>query len=255
MYVPRLLLTALVGALTMVLVAVLGSGVGSAPAQAAEAPESPDFPTALSYSWLNLEATPPGANDWSCRPSQRHPRPVVLLHGTWENRYANFAKLSPELKREGYCVFALNYGWQPTSLFGLHPAVKGTADIRRSSKELAAYVEKVLGTTGAPQVDIVGHSQGGMMPRQYLKFDGGANPANPAANKVHTLVGFGPTNHGTTLSGLATLSDALGVTEYGNVLLGDSATQQVKGSPFLAELNAGGDTMPGVNYIDRKSVV
>ena len=53
--------------------------------------------------------------------------------------------------------------------------------------------------TGASQVDIVGHSQGGMMPRYYIKFLGGAA-------KVHTLVGLAPSNHGTTLDGLFTLA-------------------------------------------------
>ena len=37
---------------------------------------------------------------------------------------------------------------------------------------------------------MVGHSQGGMMPRYYIKFLGGAG-------KVDDLVGLSPSNHGT----------------------------------------------------------
>ncbi len=59
-------------------------------------------------------------------------------------------------------------------------------------------MQKVLAATGAKQVDIVGHSQGGMMPRYYLRFLGGAA-------KVETLVGLAPSNHGTTVNGLFTL--------------------------------------------------
>src|SRR5689334_749169 len=75
---------------------------------AAAGPELPDFPAALLYSVAQPDASPAGANDFACRPSSRHPRPVVLVHGTYENRFDNFARLSPSLKRDGYCVFALN---------------------------------------------------------------------------------------------------------------------------------------------------
>ena len=49
----------------------------------------------------------------------------------------------------------------------------------------------MLAATGAAKDSIVGHSQGGMMPRYYLKFLGGAA-------KVDALVGLAPSNHGTT---------------------------------------------------------
>ena len=60
-------------------------------------------------------------------------------------------------------------------------------------------MNKVLAATGAKKVDLVGHSQGGMMPRYYIKNLGGAS-------KVNTLVGLAPSNHGTTLEGLFTLA-------------------------------------------------
>jgi triacylglycerol esterase/lipase EstA (alpha/beta hydrolase family) len=56
--------------------------------------------------------------------------------------------------------------------------------------ELATFVNSVLGATGAKKVDLVGHSQGGMMPRYYIGFLGGAK-------YVHHLVGIAPSNHGT----------------------------------------------------------
>jgi len=209
---------------------------------AGEGPERHFFTQALGYSLVHLDRDAPGSNDWGCRPSSVRPRPVVLVHGTWENRYNNFARMSPALKRAGFCVFALDYGDDPDNVISLHPAVKGTGDIRRSAEELAAFVDRVLAATGAAKVDIVGHSQGGMMPRQYLKFGGGAN-------KVGSLITLGATHHGTTLSGIATLVGRLGLLGLAGLVIGTAALQQAVGSPFLAELNAGGDTVPGVNYL------
>ncbi len=105
---------------------------------------------------------------------------------------------------------------------------------------MSDFVDKVLAATGASKVDLVGHSQGGMMPRYYIKNLGGAS-------KVKTLVGLAPSNHGTTLNGLFTLA---GYFPGANLLLADcpACQQQEAGSPFITSLNAGSETDPGVNY-------
>ncbi|WP_024793111.1 esterase/lipase family protein [Tomitella biformata] len=191
---------------------------------------------------------PPGADDWDCEPTAEHPRAVVLVHGTYGNR-DNWNALSPQLKANGFCVFALNYGADPSSLAGEQRGYFGTGDIAKSAGELAAFVDRVLDATGAAQVDLVAHSQGGPMSRQYLRFDGGADAADPGRNKVRTLVTAGATNHGTTLSGLGLLiagnPDAEALT---TPVVSQAGVQQLVGSAFITRLNAGGDTMPGVHY-------
>ncbi|HEY2166895.1 MAG TPA: alpha/beta fold hydrolase [Jatrophihabitantaceae bacterium] len=187
--------------------------------------------------------SPPGVNVWACRPGAAHPRPVILLPGTLWTVQDSFAALGPILANAGYCVFGLDYGTtELTRLTGGRSAADG--DIATSAAELATFVDRVLATTQAAQVDIVGWSQGGMMPRWYLRFLGGAA-------KVHRLIGLAPSNHGTTLDGLFRLVSETRLV-LGQPLLSligcPACTEQQNTSPFIAALNAGGDTVAGVRY-------
>jgi triacylglycerol esterase/lipase EstA (alpha/beta hydrolase family) len=193
---------------------------------------------ALGYLHASPTASPPGANNWSCRPSPEHPRPVVLVHGTFADMSDSWQALSPLLVDNGYCVFALNYGAADGSAaLGIY----GVGDIARSALQLSMFIGRVLSATGASQVDVVGHSQGGMMPRYYLKYLGGAA-------KVHTLVGLAPSNHGSTLDGLTSLASYFpGSDNFVSTWCG-ACSEQEAGSAFLDDLNAGGETVPGVHY-------
>jgi triacylglycerol esterase/lipase EstA (alpha/beta hydrolase family) len=162
---------------------------------------------------------PPGANDPTCKPASAHPYPVVLLHGTFFDMIASWNEIAPVLRANGYCPWALDYGFNATQ------------DIPRSAGQLQTFVDQVLKTTGASKVDIVGHSQGGMMPRYYMKFLGGSA-------KVNDLVGLSPSNHGTTNP----LVGPVGVA--GCV----ACVQQARGSAFMRNLNAGDETPGDVDY-------
>ncbi|MFI8942555.1 alpha/beta fold hydrolase [Streptomyces syringium] len=166
-----------------------------------------------------LDVPPGGANDWSCKPDSAHPQPVVLVNGTFKLMAENWSKLSPKLKEAGYCVFAFNYGNFETD------------PIPQSAAELRDFVEAVQGATGAAKVDIVGHSQGGMLPRYYVKFLGGAD-------KVDDLVGIVPSNHGTKNP----LAIPAGWTFC------PSCVDQQAGSELLQKLNAGDETPAGPDY-------
>ncbi|MFD4603204.1 esterase/lipase family protein [Streptomyces sp. NPDC058464] len=177
-----------------------------------------------------------GWNDYSCRPSAAHPRPVILVHGTLGNSVDNWLSLAPYLEGRGYCVFSLDYG----QLDGV-PVFYGLGPIDKSAEQLSAFVDKVLAATGAAKADLVGHSQGGMMPRYYLRFLGGAA-------KVNALVGLAPDNHGATISGLTNLLPYFPGAEDLIKATTPGLADQIPGSAFLTKLNAGGDTVPGVHY-------
>jgi triacylglycerol esterase/lipase EstA (alpha/beta hydrolase family) len=221
-----------IGSWLVIVVAVVSATAIAASAATLPVPYS--FGVGVTAELLHPGSAPPGSNNFSCRPSSAHPRPVVLVHGTFGDMTDSWQALSPLLANNGYCVFAFNYGGADGN------PIQGYGQIETSAAQLGAFVDHVLAATGASKVDIVGHSQGGMMPRYYLKFLGGAA-------KVGTLVGLAPSNHGTNLFGLTGL---LGALPGGSSFTAScpACTEQLTGSTFLQHLNAGGDTLAGVKY-------
>lgn len=220
----------------------------TAPDAAAQSALTPISAAALE----RMGKAPEGANDWTCTPSEAHPRPVILIHGTDTDMQESWPALSPELASQGYCVFALNYGAMPVQ-WDRDRLVWGIDDIEQSAVELSRFVDAVLLSTGAAQVDLVGHSQGGTMARQYLKFNGGANPAGPSPSKVDRLITLGATNHGTSFNGLQhlyVLATSLGLPREvtAQLIFGIAGAQQLIGSQMLENLNAGSEVVPGVEY-------
>jgi triacylglycerol esterase/lipase EstA (alpha/beta hydrolase family) len=220
------------------------ANASAATASPAPLPVSYDFAAGALATFSSPDTPPPGANNFSCQPGAAHPYPVVLVHGTLANMNDNWQAASPILANHGYCVFAFNYG-------GSSPAsvLQGTGDIAASAQQLAAFVNEVLAATGAAKVDLVGHSQGGMMPRYYINFLGGAA-------RVATFVALAPSNYGTTLDGLTQLGRQLSIIMPINGALSTVCTacvQQEEGSAFLRTLNAS-PTVAGVNYTVIESV-
>jgi len=161
-----------------------------------------------------------GYNDFDCRPTASKP-PVVLVHGTFANGTINWAYMGPRIADRGWCVFTFTYGKRA--------GIGATGDIRKSAKQLARIVTRVRRATGAAKVKLVGHSQGGMMPRYYLRFLHGSR-------YVNELVGLSPSNHGTTVANGVPYAAC------------PACAQQAANGSFIKKLNRGHEVERGIDY-------
>lgn len=152
--------------------------------------------------------------------------PVVIVPGTLASDpivEIELRSLADALRADGYEPFTY---YLPGG---------GTGDMRATAAALPAFVDGVLAQTGATEIDIVGHSQGGLLARYYIRFLGGA-----AA--VDNLVSLGTPHQGTALANLGSLFGLWNCLGFG------ACTQAAVGSQFLAELNDGDDTAGDVRY-------
>ena len=115
-------------------------------------------------------------------PTEAKP-PVVLLHGFIDNRSV-FVLLRRSLAQHGrQQIESLNYS----------PL---TCDIRVAAELLGRHIEGICERTGSRQVDVVGHSLGGLIARYYVQRLGGDA-------RVRTLVTLGTPHSGTRVVPLA----------------------------------------------------
>ncbi|KAG9061562.1 hypothetical protein KI688_007141 [Linnemannia hyalina] len=182
--------------------------------------------------------------DWSCQLTDEHPNPVIMLHGL----------IAPSFTR----ILCL-------------PG--GLTDIRESSKELDAFITKVLAATSSPstqKVDLIGHSEGTVVARYYLKFlDRQSQPQQKSEEdttdetihqerpgRVRSLVSIAPVGKGTSVQGLLSMTQVLGVFDF----LADAVQQYcaacvqlLEGSELMKALY-GDDSLqgevPGVRYLN-----
>ncbi|WP_448850990.1 esterase/lipase family protein [Corynebacterium sp. 335C] len=186
------------------------------------------------------------ANDDSCVPSPEHPRPVLLVHGTWSTA-EEMGNLGRALKERGHCVWAATHGAGDASLAGIFGS-DGLAPMAEGARQVHEAIEHVAERTdagrAAGEIDIVGHSLGGALIRLALHDHGDY----VRAGTVVTLAG---TNHGTDMLKAAELGvNGNPVTrEVGRRTLGAAPMDQITDSPAAKHLNSLPDTMPGVDYV------
>jgi hypothetical protein len=147
--------------------------------------------------------------------------PVLLVPGT---------ALNPSID--------YGYGWEPalSKLGWPYCAVTLPANAMGDIQVAGEYVVYAIRTMHAAyggRIDIVGHSQGGMVPRWALRFW----PDTRAM--VDDVVGLSPSNHG-TLDAIPACAQSCAPAFW----------QQRSDAAFIAALNSAQETFPGISYTD-----
>jgi len=152
--------------------------------------------------------------------------PVIVVAGTFvgdRESEVYFTPLVSRLEDDGFDVDV----WAIPD--------RGFGDIADSAAVFAAYVADVLERTGADRVDIVAHSQGGLIGRYFIKHLGGDDA-------VDSLVSLAAPHYGTLDANLAR------VIGFGSCAGIVACEQMSVGSSFLEQLNEGDDTIGDVSY-------
>jgi triacylglycerol lipase len=148
--------------------------------------------------------------------AQDRPGPVLLVPG-YGGRVESLDPLAAALRTAGRDVRVV-------------PRLgDGTGDLDAEAEHLAEVADQTLAGTGAPSVDVIGYSAGGVVVRLWVRDHGG----DGQARRVLTL---GSPHHGTSQAAL------------GRELAGGCPTaceQLVPDSDLLRRLNAGDETPDG----------
>ena len=140
--------------------------------------------------------------------------PVLLIHGYGTNA--------------GIWSPMIAYLWNRglSNIFTLNLMPKG-GDLDDYAQQVAARVNRILESTRAKRVILIGHGLGGLVARAYVQHCGGAD-------KVERVVAIGTPNHGTLLARLVP---------------GVGAAQMRVGSRWLQELNQGESWPTEIQYV------
>ncbi len=145
--------------------------------------------------------------------------PILLVPGTDLNPQTNY---SWNYER---AFTALHWPYCAVSL-----PVDETGDIQIAG-EYIVYALRTIARESGRQIDVLGYSQGGMVPRWALRF------WPDTRTLVHDMVGIDPSNHG-TLDANATCQQKCVPADW----------QQAEGSHLLTALNSGAETFAGIDY-------
>jgi len=149
------------------------------------------------------------------------PAPVLLVPGTGSNPQHNFSwNWEPALTN-------LGISWCAVTLPG-----NALGDVQVAGEYVVNGIRTMYGRAGR-RISIIGHSQGGMLPRWPLRF------WPDTRSMVDDQIGFAPSNHGTTGAELLCA-----------VSCAAADWQQSDQSEFIKALNSYQETFSGISYTE-----
>jgi lipase (class 2) len=147
--------------------------------------------------------------------------PVLLVPGTGATADDNYSwNYEPAFNAQGIPWCAVTF---PSA---------GNNDIQING-EYVVYAIRTMFARAGRRIAIVGHSQGGMVPRWALRW------WPDTRSMVDDVVGFAGTNHGTTMAHANCPNGCI-----------PADTQQASDSKFIPALNSGQETFAGISYTE-----
>jgi len=154
--------------------------------------------------------------------------PILLVPGT---------TVTPAVEYSWTYERAFNQLGLPWCALTLPRSTMGDAQI---AGEYLVYAIRTMHAASGKKVQILGHSQGGMLPRWALRFWPDTRPM------VDDVIGMAPSNHG-TVDAFALCLPVIGCAP--------AIWQQETNSPFLNALNSGAETFAGISYTQIYTVL
>ncbi|MHA2202817.1 MAG: esterase/lipase family protein, partial [Candidatus Hodarchaeales archaeon] len=136
--------------------------------------------------------------------------PILFLHGFTRTK-GDWSIMKGWFKADG---------WSDTSLYAYtfdNPNNCSFQEYINNANQIKQWVEEILAETGAKKIDLVGHSDGGLSSRYYIKFLGGID-------RVDDYVSLGTPHHG-------------------DPIINSSCRELI---PYIRSLNEGDETPGGI---------
>jgi pimeloyl-ACP methyl ester carboxylesterase len=130
--------------------------------------------------------------------------PIVLIHGLWENQNNTWIETNfkATLEKYSYRVYTADYAFHNAETFDPYAVSKiGNYGIESINKTISNIIKIYnLQAIADSQVDVVGHSMGGLMARGYIQQAYYKNENNYMEGYVHRLITIGTPHDGAPLA-------------------------------------------------------